>query len=295
MYLIMVCTVLYPLRIGRRGYFSFAALQSNRRRDAMSCLSKCQPKRIVGCIRPHGQPPLRPAANTAPQQEKCLAQGNRPTEDLLPRGASISALVQRTRCNARKHRKHKHIRKHKHKHKQTPTQPAMASSAIRFTAAASPLLARTTAAAAPRRLLGGTPAARRSAEEEDGSGAVARGQGSAGWTAGEFHSVEQVLEENLGAEDLASVKRVLYGLNQGAPVQKLPVPLKAQELARKYDYGTCLPARVCICQCLPVSVCCLPPLLYLILTSSLPHSTVQPATSAATPILRNLITHPYLD
>lgn len=105
------------------------------------------------------------------------------------------------------------------------------SSALRFAAAASPL-ARSSVLRAPCRLISRAATGR---TEEDGP---AGGQGSAGWTPGEFHSIEQTLEDNLGAEDLANVKRVLYGMNQGAPVQNLAVPLKAQELARKYDYGT---------------------------------------------------------
>ncbi len=65
----------------------------------------------------------------------------------------------------------------------------------------------------------------------DGSG----GRGSKGWTPGEFHSVEQTLEENLEPEDLANVKRVLYGLNQGATVSEIPLPPKATALAQEYD------------------------------------------------------------
>ena len=60
--------------------------------------------------------------------------------------------------------------------------------------------------------------------------------GNRGWTPGEFHSVEKTLEDNLSTEDLENVKRVLYGLNQGKSVAKLPIPNKAQKLAEKGDF-----------------------------------------------------------
>lgn len=48
---------------------------------------------------------------------------------------------------------------------------------------------------------------------------------------GEFHSVEQILEEHLPPKELAQVKSVLYGLNTGKAVAPLAIPFKALEIA----------------------------------------------------------------
>ena len=54
--------------------------------------------------------------------------------------------------------------------------------------------------------------------------------GDRGWTPGEFHSVEQILDEHVPPKERAQVKRVLYGLNQGNLVETLRVPAEAQAI-----------------------------------------------------------------
>ena len=49
-----------------------------------------------------------------------------------------------------------------------------------------------------------------------------------GGSANEFHSVERILEEHLPSEELAQVKRVMYGLNVGTSNDPEPAPQAAR-------------------------------------------------------------------
>ena len=55
-------------------------------------------------------------------------------------------------------------------------------------------------------------------------------------SAGEFHSVERILEEHLPPQEHAQVCGALFGLNQGKLVEELEIPAKAKALAEAGDF-----------------------------------------------------------
>ena len=82
-----------------------------------------------------------------------------------------------------------------------------------------------------------TPSAStKAAESSSATTSSTKPPGDRGWTAGEFHSVEDTLEKHIPAKELEQVKKVLYGLNQGQLVETLKVPSKAQKIADEFDF-----------------------------------------------------------
>ena len=94
-------------------------------------------------------------------------------------------------------------------------------------------LATATGAAPPTSTEPGTT---KSINEKGGSTDGKKPDGNRGWTEGEFHSVEDILEKHIPAKELAQVKRVLYGLNQGTSVDEITIPSAAQKIANDHNF-----------------------------------------------------------
>lgn len=52
----------------------------------------------------------------------------------------------------------------------------------------------------------------------------------------EIDSIDSILEQHIPADKLKEVKRILYGYNQGKPVQELPIPEDIKAHAEKRDF-----------------------------------------------------------